>query len=127
MGVLFLFTNLHAQKRMILTPDKAVIFGELGTVVMFEKDLRIALDVNPERIDEAYKEVDLKEGDLILFANGKKVETINELKEIYEGTEPGKEVKLGIQRGDNRSIVSFVRSDKVAPGFKIQRKEGDEQ
>ncbi len=123
-GILLLFSSLQAQKRMMLTADKAVIFGELGAVVMFEEDLRVAMGVNPERIDEEYKEVDLKEGDLILYANGKKVETIKELREAYEGTELGKEMKIGIQRGEDRFIVSFIRSDKVAAGFKIQRREG---
>ncbi len=124
MGVLFLFSNIQAQKMMRLSSDTAVLFGELGTVVIFDEELKIAMDIDHSKIDEGYKLVDLKEGDLVLYANGKKVTTIKELRKIYEETEIGEQMKLGIQRGEDRMIVTFLRSDKMASGFKIQRKGG---
>ncbi|MEZ4701892.1 MAG: hypothetical protein R2834_16285 [Rhodothermales bacterium] len=55
--------------------------------------------------------VDLKEGDLILYVNGERVGNAVELSTLLDRIDTGKEVKLGVQRGEQKMIRSFAKPE----------------
>lgn len=55
--------------------------------------------------------IDIKEGDLIIFLDGTRITAANQLNELYEKVEIGTEVKLGIQRGENKMIRAFKKPE----------------
>ncbi len=55
--------------------------------------------------------IDVKEGDLIIFLNGTRITSTNQLNALYEKVEIGTEVKLGIQRGENKMIRAFKKPE----------------
>jgi len=112
--VLFTPTISFAQARTVqLLPDQDVfMLSELGAVIVDSENGPTILMVIPrEKRTEAYRDVDLREGDTILMVNGKKITGARRLKEIYEGLKIGDELKLGIRRGKEMLIESVVKAD----------------
>lgn len=60
---------------------------------------------------EAAREVDLQDGDIVLMAAGKRLRSIDDLRSAYEQIEVGDPVKLGIQRGEKRFLISFPKAE----------------
>ena len=73
---------------------------------------------------EKYKEVDLKTNDEIFMANGKKLTSVDELKEIYEKLAVGATLKMALKRDGDNKIISIVKADpKDLPKRKIKMQE----
>ena len=71
-----------------------------------------------------YKDVDLKTSDEIFMANGKKVQSVEELQEIYDKLEIGDILKIAIKRDEDTKIISIVKADpKDLPKRKMKMKE----
>ncbi len=86
--------------------DDAVILREIGAVVTPKNDkltVEVVLGNNEQQAS------DIRKDDIILMANGKKVPTVKSLRTLYEKTEPGQEFKLGVKRGEQLMLVSFLR------------------
>ena len=81
---------------MILEQDKAIVVEHI-----MEKEMRM----------KGYESTDLQEGDKILMANGKKMGSLKELRELYATAAPGSTVKFGVKRNDDMVIASFVKAD----------------
>lgn len=60
---------------------------------------------------EAYRDVDLKTGDKVLMANGHKLKTTEDLKAAIADLEVGGKIKLGVKRGKEVRMVSYVKAD----------------
>ena len=55
--------------------------------------------------------MDIQREDLIIYLNGNKINTMAELKAFYDAVPTGEEIKLGIQRGEEKMIRSFDKPD----------------
>lgn len=113
---LVLATTVWAQtgERRVMTFQQGEVFflHELGALITSsEAGLVVELAPPPERRPPAYREVDLKEKDLVAMFNGKRVKTIAELQGRYDSLKVGEEVKLGIKRGDEMRLVVFPKVD----------------
>jgi S1-C subfamily serine protease len=99
---------------------------ELSAMIIEEgKELRVDHIMEPEMRMKGYEKTDLKEGDKILMANGKKVGSVKELKEIYSKVATGETVKFGVKREEGTLIASFVKADqKDLPKMKMMIAEG---
>jgi len=56
-------------------------------------------------------DVDLSIGDELGMVNGKRIKELKELKEEYQRTPIGGEIKLGLHRDGQAHIISFVKKD----------------
>lgn len=99
-------------KRIITNAGDVFEIPEIGGLALQERDqLRVDNVISAENRGKAYKNIDIKNGDIILMMNGKKLETARNASDIYENLKPGDEVKLGIKRGEQMFIVSFKKAD----------------
>ncbi len=76
----------------------------------------------------ASDKLDLAEGDLILYINGEAVGSADEMNTLFSGIETGSEVKVGIQRGEQKMIRTFTKpaaeSGNGRMGFRVLEAEG---
>lgn len=119
----FLTTAVVAQVKVVrITGDgknvktfKGEMFDipELGAIIVKSDsgNLKVEHVMPPEARPKAYADVDIKTGDEILVANGKRVKTIKEIEQIYKAVSVGGEVKLGVQRGQEMMISRFAKAD----------------
>lgn len=108
----------------------AVVIREIGAVIVPKND-RLMVDImlgNHER-----EQSDVQKDDEVLMANGKKVKTVKDLREQYEGTNIGEEFKIGLKRGEHLFIAKVVKKsdeelNKAGGGMviRMERKEGEE-
>ena len=104
-------TEGKPQMRMFNSGD-IVFLNELGAIVMpRDKVLVIDMVSPPEQRAKEYKLVDLKKDDEVIMINGKKAAALSDLRTAYDSLAAGQEVKLGIRRGKDMMIVSFVKAD----------------
>ncbi len=122
--VLFLSTFLYGQKTFTFDGTKSVIMMEAKAIINLENKKLIISMMLPGGNDGEQK-VDLQKGDEILYINGKKVTEIAELRKLYEDVKAGGEVKLGVNRKENKFFVTFKKQDSSAGGSKIIRMGGD--
>jgi S1-C subfamily serine protease len=98
--------------------DNAKVMGEpfnlaeLGSIVLQDSaGLRVAMVAPKDRRPKAYQEIDLREGDLILMCNGKKVATSAELTKTYDEIKVGDKIQIGVKRDGQLMVVSFDKAD----------------
>lgn len=82
----------------IATPAEG---GEGVTLTVLPADMR----------PKENRSLDVREGDRVLMMNGKRIRSADALRELYEAVEEGGEVKLALERGDERFLVSFEKGD----------------
>ena len=132
LSLLALFSGVaHCQEPKTFTrtfsSDDAALLREANALVV-PKEGGLVVDMILGNSDAAASE--LKKGDKILMANGKKVRTVKELQELYKTTTVGMEMKLGAERDGNLFIVKFTRkSDEelnAAGGGRVMRFEAKE-
>lgn len=99
------------QMRMFSSGD-VVFLSELGAIII-PRDSALVVDVvnQPDQRSKEYKTVDLRKDDKIIMINGKKANALADINTVYDSLAVGQEVKLGIVRGKDRMIVSFVKAD----------------
>lgn len=108
--VLLTVQSTHCQepKRMMrsFSSDDAVILREVGAVVV-AKENGLAVDLilgNHEKESD-----EIQKDDAVLMVNGKKVTTVKGLRKLYEDAPVGSKFKIGLKRGENVQIATFVR------------------
>lgn len=107
------------------SPDNAVIIQEIGAVIT-TKDEKLIVEIilgNHEK-----EQADISKDDQVLMANGKKLKSIKDLRDHYENAKTGEEVKLGLKRGENLMITTFVKKsdeelNKAGNGTMVMRME----
>lgn len=121
-AILF-FTSISISQQMkIMTDGDAAFVPEIKSIVEYaDNKLTISTITNSSNNSE----IDIKNNDEILYINGKRVKSLETFSKQYEGTEIGKEVKLGIKRKEQMLISSFVKQDPSKFKHKIMRVEGD--
>jgi S1-C subfamily serine protease len=105
----------HSKSVSIQSDDikgQPYTLNELGAVVVQNNQgLLVMFVMEPDMRPEAYKEVDLQAEDVILMANGKKLESIDDLENQLEGLAIGDQVQLGIKRDKDMQIVRYLKAD----------------
>lgn len=119
MLMLVSLVTVHAQvfiSRSDSSMDKIVgepyNLGEVGAVIIDNgKELKVLHAMPADMRLKAYKDVDIKDGDVVLMCNGKRIKTLKDLGEAYTATAIGADFKLGVKRGEDRMIVAFAKAD----------------
>lgn len=119
MLMLMLISAVNAQvfvSRSDSSMDKIVgqpfTLGEVGAVIVDNgKELKVLHAMPVEMRPKAYKDIDIKDGDIVLMCNGKRLKTLKELEEAYNATAVAADFKLGVKRGEERMIVAFAKAD----------------
>jgi S1-C subfamily serine protease len=99
---------------------------ELAAIIA-EDSGRIVVDhiMEPGMRPKGYEKTDLKEGDIILMANGGKLASVSALRDLYESAGIGSTVRIGARRGSEMLIASFVKADpKNLPRLKMSVSRG---
>jgi S1-C subfamily serine protease len=86
--------------------------AELGAIVVKKQgQLEVLFVMEGDTRPEAYREVDIRTGDIIAMANGKKMESTDALTTLMEEVAIGDPIKLGIKRDQEMMIVSYDKAD----------------
>lgn len=100
------------QKFEINDKDGIAMLPEVGAIVIMENGSLKVMAVAPATSrPAAYKSVDLKEGDIVVMANGKRMAKPLNLDSLYKAAKVGDQIKLGIKRGEDMMIVAFAKAD----------------
>jgi hypothetical protein len=84
----------------------------VGAIIVQEaSSLRVQFIPPSERRPERYRGVDLRADDRILMLNEKRVKTIAEFEKRHDAIAVGGEIKLGIQRGQEFMITTYLKPD----------------
>ncbi len=101
-----------AQQMKLLQAGEIFELPEIGGIVEQEKDqVKISGVLSKDRRAQAYREVDLQEGDLVLFFNGKRIKSIKDLEQSYSSLAIGDTIQIGVQRKEDRLIASLTKAD----------------
>jgi len=120
---------VSAQQMRIIKAGEGggFLIPELMTFIGPENNQLTVTDRMPtDRLPKEYQAVDIRQGDIIMMVNGKKVSKPDELEKLYEGLAVGQEMKLGIKRGNDMLIASFKKADpSTLPTRRIMKVEDD--
>jgi PDZ domain-containing secreted protein len=113
------FLSVNAQvftSRVDSSMEKIVgqpfTLGEVGAVIVDNgKEIKVLHAMPVDMRPKAYKDIDIKDGDIVLMCNGKRLKTVKELEEAYNVTAVAADFKLGVKRGEERMIVAFAKAD----------------
>ncbi len=98
------------MKTMTFEADDAFILPGLAAIILPDGNyLKIKMIPPKEQLPKDFQDVDLKEGDLILMLNGKRLKTIEALRNRYDSLAPADSVQFGIKRGQAMMIVSYLK------------------
>lgn len=106
---------------MKFNAESSLMIDEIGIVVSEEDGKPTVVFIAPEdRRPADAAGMDIKEGDEVGMANGKKVMTVGELKKEYEMAKINDEFKLGLRRDGRAYILTFKRKEAAAhPGRRM--------
>lgn len=98
---------------MLLSPDQVVMLNEIGGILVFENDsLKVLIEPIPaSQRPAAYREVDLRQGDVVMMINGKRFKSAEEANAILNSVVVGEEIKLAVRRDEAIRMVSFPKAD----------------
>ena len=113
--LLALSTLIKPQQFKMFNAGEAQMLPEIKGVVIFANGKVVIGPIPPaDQRENEYKNLDLKSGDEIQFVNGKQITSINDFKKFYQPIKTGDEIKLGIKRGSDRSIVAFKKAEETS-------------
>lgn len=117
------------RRAMMITgePGKMWMLNEVGAIAS-EEEGRVKIDVisPPYARPKAYESIDLKEGDIIMMANGKKVTSAKFISDMYDSLKIGDDLKMGIKRGEQMLMVTVKKADpETLPKRKMVIREGE--
>lgn len=121
-------SGIHSQEKYIVTNGKVCPIFEIGAMIL-DDGVSVRVDrVSDHMLAKGYKPADLKLGDVVLMINGKSVKSLTDIEDLYKSSEIGATIKLGLKRGEEMLMVSFVKADPATlPKMqkKIVRKNAD--
>ena len=91
------------------TADEAVAMMPIPggiAIIEGETEARVARRLISERTDAT---PDIQEGDRIIYLDGTRIESAGQFRALFDAIPVDAEVKLGIQRGEEKMIRSFVK------------------
>lgn len=100
------------QEMMRFSADDSLMIRELGAITeMSDEGLRIVMAMPGEARPEEYRDIDVRQGDVILVVNGKRIRELATARDLLEKAAPGDEIALGIDRGGRSVVVRFPKAD----------------
>lgn len=111
-GLAALGPQASGQEMMRFSSDDSLMIREIGAITeMSDEGLRVVMAMPGEARPEAYRDVDVREGDVILVIGGQRIRELATARELLDGASPGDEIALGIDRGGRSVIVRFPKAD----------------
>ncbi|MEM7584142.1 MAG: PDZ domain-containing protein [Acidobacteriota bacterium] len=96
-----------------IDPSTSLMMMELGAIAELEEgggDV-VLTTVLPKAVrPESNRALDVRQGDAVLMMNGERIRSLEALRELYEATPEGDEVKLALKRDARRFLVAFAKS-----------------
>jgi len=89
-----------------------LMINEFGGMIIY-KDSAVTVEMvmPPDNRPDDYKDLDLRQGDVIRMANGKKLNSTEALRELYETAGIGETIKLAILRDGKMKLRKFLKGD----------------
>lgn len=85
---------------------------ELQTFLTSKNDtVRVLMVLPTDLRPKGYEDITIKESDAILMLNAKRVKTVKQVEDIYNGLETGATLKMGIRRNGEFFIESLKKVD----------------
>lgn len=114
----------NAQQTMQFSAETSLLIKEYVAMVV-EKDGALTVEFARPKLDATSDQ--LEKGDVLLMMNGKRMNTLDDLKDQYASVQEGEELKIGIRRGEERFILRTTRSseDNNTPGVVHTFRMGD--
>ncbi len=101
-----------AQQMRMLPAGEIFEFRELGAILGQEAEqVKVMVAMPKDMRPKAYQSIDLAEGDLILFLNGKRLKALKEFEQSYNALAIGDTIKLGMRRKEERMVATFTKVD----------------
>lgn len=101
-----------AQQMRMLNTGEIFELRELGAIIGQEAEqVQVMVAMPKDMRPKAYQSLDIAEGDLILFMNGKRLKTLKEFEQSYNALAVGDTIKLGLRRKEERMIAAFAKVD----------------
>ncbi len=103
-----------AQEQKILKLDKNtsfVLFELMAVITQTDSLVSVNSIIPTGRKSDENGGTDLREGDVIVMANGRRITGVKEMHEIYDKLQTGEPFKLGVRRGKEMLIISVPKSD----------------
>ena len=99
---------LHAQWMIKADGGEVLHIQEIQTIFLEKNGSIIAEAVLPvDKRPEVYRDLQISKNDTLLMVNGKRVETIRELENLYKQCRTGDPFKLGLRGRTGLHIVAF--------------------
>ena len=100
------------QEMMRFSSDDSLMIREIGAITEMSGDeLRVVMVMPGEARPEAYRDVDVREGDVIVVVNGRRIRELAAARDLLDEAAPGDEIALGLSRGGRSVIVRFPKAD----------------
>lgn len=77
-------------------------------IVEGEDEARVTRHVTTNSSSDTPK---FQAGDQIIYLNGERIASASQLRTLYQNVAVGDEVKMGVQRGDNKMIKTFIKPE----------------
>lgn len=103
-----------AQQVLTLDAENSLLLPEVGAVTTFEDGVLEVLTLLPRHGGGEAPKVDLERGDAVRMINGERVRDLASARALYEKVPVGEMVKMAVQRGERRFLVSFAKQDPAA-------------
>lgn len=98
--------------RWVTNEGETFNLREVGALIALEDEqVKVAMVMPKEARPKAYREVDIREGDIILYLNGKRIKAVKDVEEKYGELAVRDTVKIGVRRKDESFIVAFSKAD----------------
>ena len=75
------------------------------------ESLKVVFIMPKDDRPKEYQSVDMDEGDLLLMLNGKRLKSVDDLKNELDSVETGDPLEFGIRRGKDLLLTSFAKPD----------------
>jgi S1-C subfamily serine protease len=113
-----------------ITGDSEIfMLNELGAIMNeAEEGLEVLMVLPSAQLPEAYRQVDLRTGDVVMMFNGKRVNNVAEITGIYDKLSIGDEIKLGIKREKEMVIEKLKKADpsEMPKAMMVMKRPGEE-
>ena len=103
---------LRAQVMIRADEGKVLHIEEIQTIFVEKDGTIIAEAVLPlEKRPESCRDLQISKNDTLLMVNGKRVETVKELEDLYHACKAGEPFKLGLRGKKGLRIVAFDKME----------------
>jgi S1-C subfamily serine protease len=105
-------------RRMLTFSGDVVFLREPAAVVAGESGVLVVKTLLPaDRRHPSARGIDLREADTVVMANGRRMHSAKDIRDLYASLSPGSACKLALRRGTEMRMADFViaRPDDHAP------------